>query len=313
VLEHHFSDWYPTPDPLMVLGHLAPQFPTLELGTDVIVTPWHDPLRLAEQIGLLTVMTKKDIHLGLGRGSAKLEYGAFGVPMEESRVRFKEIWEILNLALSGNYFSYQGEKYNIENEIRVRPRPAADRINFYGAVGSAATASLMAEWGLPPLCTSSIGDAQMMYDLLSTWRESAERSGHATDRSFPIQIITIMEDTDEAAVEMAKKYIPQYNQKFIKHYEVGKTEYGKIRSFEGWQKTYQGLFKFTDPNNIPEWSQYQFVGSPETVRKQLQSFIDAGFDHFIINTILPGIPRKVHQRWSELFAKEVVPYVNTAG
>ena len=100
-LEHHFSDYYPTPDPMLFLAHVAGRFPTLELGTMVIVAPWHHPLRLAEQIAMLSVLSKADLHLGLGRGSAASEYEAFGLELDESRDLFREVVEIVNRALAG--------------------------------------------------------------------------------------------------------------------------------------------------------------------------------------------------------------------
>src|SRR5262249_36310561 len=123
-LEHHFSDYFPTPDILLLLGNLAPRFPDLGLGTAVIVTPWHNPLRLAEQIAMLSVLADAPLHLGLGRGTAKFEFDAFDMDMEESRQRFQESWEILQLALAGEPFSYKGELYQVPREVRVRPRPA---------------------------------------------------------------------------------------------------------------------------------------------------------------------------------------------
>ena len=44
VVEHHFSNYYPTPSPLVVLSHIAAKYPDFGLGTAVIVTPWHHPL-----------------------------------------------------------------------------------------------------------------------------------------------------------------------------------------------------------------------------------------------------------------------------
>ena len=41
MLEHHFSDYFPTPDPMQMLTYLGARFPDLNLGTCVIVTPWH--------------------------------------------------------------------------------------------------------------------------------------------------------------------------------------------------------------------------------------------------------------------------------
>ncbi len=54
VVEHHFSNYYPTPSPLVVLSHIAAKYPDFGLGTAVIVTPWHHPLRIAEEIAMLS-------------------------------------------------------------------------------------------------------------------------------------------------------------------------------------------------------------------------------------------------------------------
>jgi alkanesulfonate monooxygenase SsuD/methylene tetrahydromethanopterin reductase-like flavin-dependent oxidoreductase (luciferase family) len=41
LLEHHFSDYYPTPSPLLLMAHIAAKFPDLSLGTSVLVLPWY--------------------------------------------------------------------------------------------------------------------------------------------------------------------------------------------------------------------------------------------------------------------------------
>ena len=48
--EHHFTSYHPVPDPFTMLSHLAARCPGIGLGTGVLVTPWHQPLRLAGQI-----------------------------------------------------------------------------------------------------------------------------------------------------------------------------------------------------------------------------------------------------------------------
>ena len=135
LLEHHFSDYFPTPDPMLLMAHLAGRFPEFSYGTCVLVTPWHNPLRLAGQIASVSLLTDKEMHLGLGRGTAKYEYDAFGLDMAEARARFKETYEILDLALAGEPFSYAGEHLNVPKQIRLRPKPNRERIHFYGAIG----------------------------------------------------------------------------------------------------------------------------------------------------------------------------------
>jgi alkanesulfonate monooxygenase SsuD/methylene tetrahydromethanopterin reductase-like flavin-dependent oxidoreductase (luciferase family) len=71
LLEHHFSDYYPTPSPLLFMAHIAAALPDLSLGTSVLVLPWYHPLRLAEEIAMLNSMTRGTLHLGIGRGTAR--------------------------------------------------------------------------------------------------------------------------------------------------------------------------------------------------------------------------------------------------
>ena len=64
----------------------------------------------------------------------------------------------------------------------------------------------------------------------------------------------------------------------------------------------------TDPANIPPWADGQFVGSPETVRRRVADYVDAGFNSFLIHTATPGVPRRHRQAWLGRFADEVAPY-----
>ena len=112
-IEHHFSDYYPAPAPTLSMAHVAARFPDLSLGTCVLVTPWYEPLRLAGELAMLTNMTEQKLYIGLGRGTAKYEYDAFGVDMTQARERFAETWRVLDLAMSG-------ERVHLRR--RARPR-----------------------------------------------------------------------------------------------------------------------------------------------------------------------------------------------
>ena len=135
VVEHHFSDYYPTPSPLLLLSHIAARCPGFGLGTAVLVTPWHQPLRMAEEIAMLSLLTDAPLHIGLGRGNAPLEYEAFDVAMSEANDRFEECLAIVRLALQGQPFTYHGKYLRVPREVRLRPTPRLDRLTFLGAIG----------------------------------------------------------------------------------------------------------------------------------------------------------------------------------
>ena len=76
-LEHHFTGYSMSPAPLQLLSYYAGRTKRVTLGTCVIVLPWHDPIRVAEQIALLDVISGGRTLMGFGRGAATVEYEGF--------------------------------------------------------------------------------------------------------------------------------------------------------------------------------------------------------------------------------------------
>src|SRR5690606_19106848 len=99
-LEHHFTGYSMSPSPTQTLAYFAGRTKRVQLGTAVIVLPWHDPVRVAEQIALLDIMCGGRCLFGFGRGAATVEYEGFRIPMGEARPRFAEAAEIVVKALS---------------------------------------------------------------------------------------------------------------------------------------------------------------------------------------------------------------------
>jgi alkanesulfonate monooxygenase SsuD/methylene tetrahydromethanopterin reductase-like flavin-dependent oxidoreductase (luciferase family) len=309
LIEHHFSDYFPTPSPLILASHIAGRFPELALGTCVMVLPWYEPLRTAGEIAMLSLLTEQPLHLGIGRGTAKYEFDAFGLDMASSRERFQEVFDVISTALKGQPFAYHGNQIEVPKEVSVRPRVAGittDRINFYGAIGSPGSASVMAEMGLPPMCTT-IGDLDTQAGILRTWNETAVAHGTPTDVMKPIMINCIVADTDSQAVEEAQTYIPRFMQAQLDHYTPEETNWEEMPDYRAWKGQFAGMKAKTDPANIPAWTEFQLVGSPDTVARRVQEYVDIGFNHLFLHTATPGVPHDVRRRWTRRFAEEVAP------
>src|ERR1700747_3843989 len=86
-LEHHFTGYAMSPAPLQLLAYYAGRTKRIIFGTAVIVLPWHDPIRVAEGIALLDILSSGRCLFGFGRGAASVEYEGFRIPMEEARPR----------------------------------------------------------------------------------------------------------------------------------------------------------------------------------------------------------------------------------
>src|SRR5215475_5640635 len=76
-LEHHFTGYSMSPSPLQLLAYYAAKTTRITLGTCVIVLPWQDPIRVAEQIAYLDLLCRGRCMFGFERGAAHLELHAF--------------------------------------------------------------------------------------------------------------------------------------------------------------------------------------------------------------------------------------------
>src|SRR5262250_579461 len=107
-LEHHFTGYAMSPAPLQLLAYYAGRTKRITFGTAVIVLPWHDPIRVAEEIALLDILSGGRCLFGFGRGAASVEYAGMRIPMEEARARFVETAQIVVRALSQDVFEWEG-------------------------------------------------------------------------------------------------------------------------------------------------------------------------------------------------------------
>ena len=120
--EHHQDKDGFLPSPLIVAAAVAARTRTLRVGTTVILLPLHHPVRLAEDVITLDLVSKGRVVLGVGIGYQPADFQAFAVPMDERLARFEESFELLRLCFAGEPFSFRGKHYVLD-DVRVMPRP----------------------------------------------------------------------------------------------------------------------------------------------------------------------------------------------
>jgi alkanesulfonate monooxygenase SsuD/methylene tetrahydromethanopterin reductase-like flavin-dependent oxidoreductase (luciferase family) len=306
VIEHHFSDYYPVPNPLVFLAHVAARCPGFGLGTSVMVLPWYNPLRLAEDISMLRLLSSGPLHIAMGRGTAKFEYDAFSIEMEEARDRFSECWDIIKLALAGEPFTFEGKFTSIKQPVRLRPQLQGRMPNFYGAVSSPSSSVLMAEQGLPPMSLLNYSD-EVLAGIITNWRKTSKANNGPEDVTFPIMTHCYIASTDEEARAMAKKYLPYYYEVQVRHYDSEHDVWSDMPSYQETGKMMKMLKHYTVPDNLDPQIAINLIGTADTVAKKLERLVDIGFNHFVIRNGTPGVPREVRHGMMRRFAAEVMP------
>ena len=147
-VEHHFTDYTMCPDPLQFLTYMAGKTHKIKLGTMVVVLPWHDPMRVAEQISMLDNISNGRTILGLGRGAGRVEFDAFRQDMADSRPRFIESAECVLRGLEKGYCEYSGD-FVQQPKALIRPAPFKSfRGRTYAAAVSPESIDIMAKLGI---------------------------------------------------------------------------------------------------------------------------------------------------------------------
>jgi probable F420-dependent oxidoreductase len=123
VSEHHGSSDGYLPSLLPMLAAMAATTERIDLGTGIVLTPFHDPIRLAEDAAVVDQLSGGRLILGLGIGWREEEFRMFDIPMSERLQRTVETVEVLRRAWSGRRFSFQGRAFRYDR-VRVTPPPA---------------------------------------------------------------------------------------------------------------------------------------------------------------------------------------------
>lgn len=122
VSEHHFAGDGYLPSLLPMLGALAAVTERIELGTGVVLAPFHDPIRLAEDFAVVDQISGGRVICGLGIGWRQEEFRAFGIEVASRARRLSEIVDILRLAWTEDRFDYSGRHYSYSG-VAVTPKP----------------------------------------------------------------------------------------------------------------------------------------------------------------------------------------------
>src|SRR5258706_5573834 len=96
-IEHHFTPYTMVTNPLQYLTYIAGITKHVDLGTMVTVLPWHNPVRVAEDVNMLDAFLGKNRNIicGVGRGLVRREYAGLCIDQNEARWRFDESLQCL--------------------------------------------------------------------------------------------------------------------------------------------------------------------------------------------------------------------------
>ncbi|MSP03911.1 MAG: LLM class flavin-dependent oxidoreductase [Acetobacteraceae bacterium] len=313
-LEHHFTGYAMSPAPLQMLAYYAGRTKRIMMGTGVIVLPWHDPIRVAEQIALLDIMSGGRCVFGFGRGAARIEYEGFRIPMEEARPRFKEALEIVQLGLTQSSFEYAGEFYQIPR-TSIRPAPISHpERRFYGSANSPESAKLIASSGLGLLIVMHNEWPKAAHEVYD-FHQAGIAAGHAPRPPIIVTNISCAESRAEAD-ERAKTWLGKKWDSVDNHYQFSDGGLSSVKGYEAYSKIGRTYAKMADTSHRQKMTdtyvKIQIVGTPDDCIAQIDELRTlTGLDHLVCEFAFGGMPHEDGERNMRLFANQVLPVLKS--
>ena len=294
VSEHHGSSDGYLPSLLAMLAAFAAVTERIELGTGVVLTPLHDPLRLAEDAAVVDQLSGGRLILGIGNGWREEEFRMFGASRAQRGARTEETIEVLRRAWTGRRFSFEGQTLRYDR-VKVTPPPARP--------------------GGPPILLGG-------YDRKAVVRAGRLADGYVTDETGADEVRTNLELVAEGANGVGR----DPNDLIV----VLLQNAFAWRDGDPWPLIRDGLVHqhgtyeaWGEGADTPEHDRLEPAvpsdedlrlstpaGPPEEVARALLATIRAAGDrdiHLVVRLHYPGMDLDTASRAAELFATDLMP------
>jgi alkanesulfonate monooxygenase SsuD/methylene tetrahydromethanopterin reductase-like flavin-dependent oxidoreductase (luciferase family) len=281
--EEHFGQASRTClSPIPLATALAMRTRTIRIGFSVLVLPLFEPIRLAEEIATLDVLSEGRVDLGVSRGNTSRYFEAWGLDYEDRSAAFASCFERLIRYWTEPKVDVGSRTESIEPKCVQKPHPP-----IYVATYREESAAWVGERGL----TLFQGSQQSVDSIRRCVRAFKDAGGDAA--KVPIGRFVVVGETDEAAHRTARP-------------AAEKLTAGYRRSGEQVRRR----ISTDDELETERWlREVAIVGSPHTVAERVAALYDE-FDFGslqLVTGFLGNLPQTEVVRTLELFAKEAKP------
>lgn len=320
VPEHFGTPYGMTPNPLQLLSYFAGRTQRVTFGTQIVVVPWWNPVRLVHQIAYLDIISNGRYQtIGLGRGVAKSEFDSLGIPRETSMKRFEETIDILELAFTKRRFSYEGEIFQIpETEVRPAPKSRDLFSRLYGASATGPSLEMISRRGVKPLF---VGNKPLSEAAKDVRKVNTMRKEVGLPPCQPKNILFTYCVADKYEAEKAEEWLATANRDVALAYGLNDpSNFAGVKGYESYASNSSGATapdaqvaspgeskpapKGYDQSNL-------MIGTPEMiVERIIESQKACSFSEITLMPQFGTMPYEEAAKSVKLFAKGVLPIVH---
>ena len=299
--EHHFLDDGWSPSQLPILSAIAARTERIRIGTFVLLLPFHDPIRVAEDATAVDIISNGRFDLAVGPGSDPTDYATFGVPMKQRRSRMHEGLRIIRHCLNEEEFSFSGKYWQLNN-VRMTPKPVQKPIPLWvAALGPQAVEEAGA--GGYHLAAAPPAALQQSYD--AALRQAGHDPAHFQRAGLHVSHVA---ETHDKAWDECEAHVRWHMQVHYSRIMAAPENRGMVQALapDG-DLTVPPVGELRKQGRGPYGPAY--VGTPDEVIRMLEEELKVcPMTQMIFIIDPPGMEPRAMRNSLDLLAKEVIPH-----
>ncbi|MCH8195063.1 MAG: LLM class flavin-dependent oxidoreductase [Chloroflexi bacterium] len=314
--EHHFMpEISHSGAPEILLAAMAQRTSVIRLGFGVVLLPLSHPVRVAERVATLDIVSNGRVEFGTGRSTTRTQLDAFGVDPAETRERWEESVDLIPRLWLEDTVTHEGKHYQLHG-LSVLPKPVQKpHPPMWVACGQASTYELAGKKGIGAIGFSS-GAFEEMERRIGTYRSAladANPPGGVVNDRVGVWTMAHCAESDREARDLAgpealwyfQMVRRQLDEEWKNPSEVPESyrTYATSTSTDGPRR----FGSYDDPDATIDRGMF-IIGDPDSCIRQIERYQRVGVEYMLCVMQVGRVPHEKIKKSIALFGKHVIPH-----
>lgn len=311
-VEHHgLYEYSHSSAPEVFLSFVAARTKRIRVGHGVTLLPfrYNHPIRIAERIATLDILSEGRLDWGTGKSSSLVEQVAFENDLATLHEQWQEAVEIIPRMWASDVFEHKGKFFSIA-PIQVVPKPVQEpHPPMFAACTKPESAAAVGRLGLGAL-NFAFGNDEYLTAKVEEYRRAVATAapvGRKVNNHFACTPACLVLTDDRKACAYGLRGARFFLESLGRYYLSGTRPVGRLdvpRAFLG----DADLDEAMAARNAPGTQLASIVGDPAAARESIARFVDVGVDELILVMQLGTVPHELIMESIRTFAEKVMPH-----
>ena len=311
-VEHHgLYEYSHSSAPEIFLAFVAARTQRIRLGHGITLTPYryNHPIRIAERIATLDILSGGRVNWGSGKSASRVEQLAFENDVDTLHQQWLEALEIIPRMWMEDVFSYRGRFHDIP-PIQVIPKPLqSPHPPIFAACTKPDSAAAIGELGVGAL-NFAVGDDVYLHEKVAEYRKASQRaapSGRGKTEHFACTPPCLVLPDDAEACRWGLRGARFFSEAMGAYYFTTQRPTGRLPISRDFLPA-ADIEAVMRHRNAPGSQMNVVVGDPAAARETVSRFVDAGVDELILVMQMGTVPHELVKQSIRVFAEQVMPH-----